>query len=145
MIQFQDYKHSPEYLNFEKSQLKFGEKEIYIYHLEFPIYSQFSKKGFQLRVLDDTGSIINCGYYESYGYFREYGMVDHHFVFDMKILPNNDNTLFIDPPGSSILDHFKQLFYYTYFLLSGERADLIQEMIEQLRFAIKGFNTQLSP
>jgi polyisoprenoid-binding protein YceI len=49
-----------------------GDKTINVYHLEVPIYSNFHKKRFQLRLLDDTGIYIQHDYYENIDYFREF-------------------------------------------------------------------------
>jgi hypothetical protein len=87
--------------------LKFGEATIYVYSLEVPIYSLFNRKGFQVRVLDDTGIKANYDYYEYIGCFREYGKGEHHFVFDMKIVPNYAHAYYNEPPGASIVDQFK--------------------------------------
>ena len=83
-----------------------------------------------MRVLDDTGRLSDYDYYEYIGFFREYGNKDDHFVFDMKIVPNYSHAYYNEPPGTSIVDQFKQVFYYTHFLLHQRRPDLIPEMIE---------------
>ncbi len=47
-----------------------------------------------LRVLDDTGRITDYDYYESIGFFRNYGNGDHNFVFDMNILSNYSHAYY---------------------------------------------------
>jgi hypothetical protein len=84
--------------------LKFGDKTINIYHLEVPLYSNFSKKGFLIRLLDETGTFKNYDYYEYFDCFRLYSQRDNTFVIDMKIVPNYTHALYRDPPGASVID-----------------------------------------
>ncbi len=73
---------------------------------------------------------MDYDYYENNDFYRNYVDGEHNFIFDMKIVPNYKLSYYFDPPGTNIVDHFKQLFYYTHFVLSIKRPDLISEMIE---------------
>lgn len=106
MIQFTDNKFQPEYLSFNRTEMKFGDKTINVYHLEVPIYTNFHKTGFMIRLLDDTGTISNYDYYDKYDFYRQFNKEENTFLFDMQILLNYYHYLYIGPPSTSIVDLF---------------------------------------
>lgn len=46
------------------------------------------------------------------------------FLFNIRIVQNEENTFYKDPPGDSVLDPVEQLMVYAMFVLKHARYDI---------------------
>lgn len=92
---------------------EFFQKSVTVGELDLPIFqATYNKKAsffadYQLKVIREgilIGAAATWDYYEDYNHFRHLQKEDEHqFIFNAKIISNNNHFYNRDPPGNPII------------------------------------------
>jgi hypothetical protein len=80
----------------------------------------------------------DCRFYETYGFERNLPKnVRVTCAINTKILKNNENYVYKNPPGENVLDPIEQLLRFSLYLLKNESYEECKEFLKDYASQIK--------